>query len=60
MIATYNLCKKLIEVGKPEVVNANVDLYLANNRLTAAEYAQIMDMLAPQDAAAESAENTEG
>lgn len=60
MIATYNLCKKLIAIGKAEIVNANIDLYLANNRLTAEEYAQIMDMLAPQDAAAESADNTEG
>lgn len=57
MIATYNLCKKLIEIGKAEIVNANIDLYLANNRLTAAEYAQIMAQLAPQeDTAAESVE----
>lgn len=58
MIATYNLCKKLIEIGKPEVVNANVDLYLANNRLSAEEYAEIMAQLAPQDAA-DTADNTE-
>lgn len=49
MVATYNLCKKLIEIGKPEVVNANIDLYLANNRLTAEEYAEIMGMLNPQE-----------
>lgn len=48
MIATYNLCKKLIEIGKAEIVNANIDLYLANNRLTAEEYAEIMGMLNPQ------------
>lgn len=59
MIATYNLCKKLIQIGKAEIVNANIDLYLANNRLSAEEYAEIMAMLQPQDAA-EAAENTEG
>ena len=61
MIATYNLCKKLIAIGKAEIVNANIDLYLANNRLTAEEYAEIMAQLAPQeDAEADTAENTEG
>ena len=61
MVATYNLCKKLIQIGKAEIVNANIDLYLANNRLTAEEYAEIMAQLAPQeDTAAESADNTEG
>lgn len=59
MIATYNLCKKLIEIGKAEIVNNNIDLYLANNRLTAEEYAEIMDMLQPKTEA-ESADNTEG
>ena len=57
MVATFNLCKKLIEIGKAEIVNANIDLYLANNRLTAEEYAEIMDMLNPKtEAAVESAE----
>ena len=59
MIATYNLCKKLIQIGKAEIVNANIDLYLANNRLTADEYAKIMEQLAPQTEAA-AADNTEG
>ena len=45
MVATYNLCKKLIEIGKADIVNANVDLYLANNRLTAEEYNEIMALL---------------
>ena len=53
MIATYNLCKKLIEIGKAEIVNANIDLYLANGRLTAEEYAEIMDMLNPKTEQAE-------
>ena len=59
MIATYNLCKKLIQIGKAEIVNANIDLYLANGRLTAEEYAEIMAQLAPKTEA-ESADNTEG
>lgn len=45
MVATYNLCKKLIEIGKADIVNANVDLYLANDRLTAKEYNEIMALL---------------
>lgn len=39
MEATFNLCKKLIEIGKQDIVNKNIDLYLANGRLTAEEYA---------------------
>ena len=45
MTATYNLCKKLIEIGKAEIVNANIDLYLANGRLTDEEYTTLMEML---------------
>lgn len=45
MIATYNLCKKLIQIGKAEIVNANIDLYLANGRLTDEEYTELMGML---------------
>lgn len=45
MVATYNLCKKLIEIGKADIVNANVDLYLANDRLTAEEYNEIIALL---------------
>ena len=59
MVATYNLCKKLIAIGKADIVNANIDLYLANNRLTAAEYAEIMDMLNPKTEASDTVENTE-
>lgn len=56
MIATFNLCKKLIQIGKAEIVNANIDLYLANGRLTDEEYTTLMGMLNPQTEAAESAE----
>ena len=48
MLATFNLCKKLIEIGKADIVNANIDLYLANGRLTAEEYEELMGMLNPQ------------
>lgn len=50
MTATYNLCKKLIEIGKAEIVNANIDLYLANERLTAEEYGALMKLLQPETA----------
>lgn len=58
MIATYNLCKKLIAIGKAEIVNANIDLYLANGRLTDEEYTELMGMLNPQTEA-DTAEDTE-
>ena len=57
MVATFNLCKKLIEIGKPEVVNTNIDLYLANGRLTDEEYTTLMEMLNPKTEA-DTAEDT--
>lgn len=53
MTATFNLCKKLIEIGKGDIVNANIDLYLANGRLTDEEYTELMGMLNPQTEQAE-------
>ena len=53
MTATYNLCKKLIEIGKAEIVNANIDLYLANGRLTDEEYTELRGMLKPKTEQAE-------
>ena len=53
MTATFNLCKKLIEIGKAEIVNANIDLYLANGRLTDEEYTELMGMLKPKTEQAE-------
>lgn len=53
MVATYNLCKKLIQIGKAEIVNANIDLYLANGRLTDEEYTTLMGMLNPKTEQAE-------
>lgn len=49
MKATFNLCKKLIEIGKGDIVNANIDLYLANGRLTTEEYTELMRMLKPAE-----------
>lgn len=48
MEATFNLCKKLIKIGKGEIVNANIDLYLANGRLSDEEYTTLMGMLKPK------------
>lgn len=48
MEATFNLCKRLIAIGKADIVNANVDLYLANGRLTGKEYEGIMALLNPK------------
>ena len=56
MVATFNLCKRLIQIGKADIVNANIDLYLANDRLTAEEYEALMGMLNPQTE--EAADNT--
>ena len=51
MLATFNLCNKLIDIGKGAVVDANIDLYLANGRLTAEEYWELMGMLKPAEEA---------
>ena len=55
MLATFNLCNKLIDIGKGDIVDANIDIYLANNRLTNEEYTTLMERLHPaeQDTAAE-------
>ena len=53
MLATFNLCKKLIQIGKADIVNANIDLYLANGRLTAEEYGELMGMLKPAEESSE-------
>lgn len=50
MVATFNLCKKLIGIGKGNVVNANIDIYLANKRLTEKEYTDLIAMLNVEEA----------
>lgn len=49
MKATFDLCKKLIGIGKGNVVNANIDIYLLNNRLTEQEYTDLIAMLNPEE-----------
>ena len=49
MITTFVLCKKLISIGKAEIVNANIDLYLANQRLTSEEYNELMALLKSEE-----------
>ena len=49
MLATFNLCNKLIDIGKGDIVDANIDLYLANNRLTEDEYTALMERLHPAE-----------
>ena len=45
MKATFNLCNKLIDIGKGNIVDANIDLYKANGRLTDEEYSALMARL---------------
>lgn len=43
MKMTFNLCKKLIAMGK---MDANkLDVYFAANRLTSDEYAELIEMM---------------
>lgn len=45
MTAVYTLCKKLIDLGKTDGLLAKMDVYLANDRMTADEYAELASML---------------
>ena len=49
MKATFNLCNKLIDIGKGDIVDANIDLYKANGRLTDEEYSALMARLHPAE-----------
>ena len=49
MKATFNLCNKLIDIGKGDIVDANIDLYKANGRLTDEEYSALMERLHPAE-----------
>ena len=59
MEATFNLCNKLINIGKGNIVDANIDLYLANNRLTDEEYTKLMVRLHPAEPETVSGAETE-
>lgn len=45
MSTVYQLCKKLIELGKTEGLLQKLDVYYANNRLTGEEYSELCDSL---------------
>ena len=47
MESTFNLCNKLIDIGKGNIVDANIDLYKLNNRLTDEEYTKLIKRLHP-------------
>ena len=49
MIMVYNLCKKLIENGRTDGLMEKLDVYLANDRLTTAEYSELVAMLEGND-----------
>ena len=49
MEATFDLCNKLIDIGKGAIVDANIDLYKANGRLTDEEYSALMERLHPAE-----------
>ena len=42
----YNLCKKLIALGKTEGLQKKIDVYYANDRLSDEEYTELCEMLA--------------
>ena len=52
MLATFNLCNKLIDIGKGGIVDASIALYLANTRRTEEEDAALVERLHPAEASA--------
>ena len=59
MLATFNLCNKLIDIGKGALVDANIDLYKLNNRLTDEEYTALMERMHPAETETASGTNAE-
>ena len=45
MVAVFNLCKKLIEKGKTDLLLDKMDAYLAADRLTVEEYNELLAMM---------------
>ncbi|MDY3619321.1 hypothetical protein [Agathobaculum sp.] len=45
MSTVFNLCKKLIALGRTDGLQDKMDVYLAADRLTAEEYAELVNML---------------
>ena len=46
---TYNLCMKLIKIGKTDGLMEKVDVYYAANRLTEEEYKDLASVLNPSE-----------
>ena len=46
---TYNLCMKLIKIGKTDGLMEKVDVYYAANRLTEEEYKDLASILNPSE-----------
>ncbi len=53
MTLVYNLCKKLIELGKTDGLQEKMDVYLAADRLTTDEYTELVALLAAATAETE-------
>lgn len=43
---TFDLCKKLIKIGKTNLVSKNLELYHLAGRLTDEEYRELVEMIA--------------
>lgn len=46
----YELCKKLIKLGKKELVSKNLELYHLAGRLTDEEYKELAEMVKEDEA----------
>lgn len=47
MTTVFNLCKLLIQKGRTDGLQEKMDVYLAADRLTTEEYAELAAMLTP-------------
>ena len=47
--STYNLCMKLIAIGKTDGLMEKVDVYYLANRLTEDEYKELASILNPSE-----------
>lgn len=45
MASVFNLCKRLIEIGRTDGLVAKMDVYLAADRLTVEEYSELVSMM---------------
>lgn len=49
MASVFNLCKKLIEMGRTSGLIEKMDVYLAADRLTVEEYNELIHMMGAED-----------